>query len=1012
MSSSNRRRRRLFSACLGVLVAFTAAAVDAEVERVEITSREVFAGGADFGDTGPYEKIRGSLFYAVDPDAAANRAVVDLELAPRGADGKVRFRGDFVLLKPVDLERGNGRLLYDVNNRGNLYMLRHINGGSRTNDPSTLADAGNGFLMKQGYALLWSAWNWDVRAGDHRLQIELPIASRDGETIRQRIAAEIVNSFTAEPLPSMPLAWGGSRCYPALDAADNSQAVLTVRDAPDGERQPIADERWRLARIEHGVEVPDPTHLTIDGGIEPGRIYELIYEAQNPRVVGLGLAAVRDAISFFRFDGADRTGTPSPLAVRGAEGSWRSSVERAYMFGVSQSGRFITHMLWQGFHVDEADRMVVDGARIHVAGGGKGGFNHRFAQTTHHPSHLEGNSFPADHPPFNFLPEGWLSDNDVLARAKALGAVPRIIITNNALEYWTRSASLVHTDPTGTVDALFHPSVRYYMTNGAPHGGASSRKPTITEHGRNPLGVGHLQRAMLVNLDRWVTDGVEPPPSRFPRIGSNELITASEHADRFPEIPGMRHPGSNLQPRLVDSGPRFWSDGVFSVVPPKMGETFRTFVPAFDDDGNGVGGIRLPELSVPLGTYQGFNPRSEAAGNPEFLTRFDGSFRVFPTTEDERQRAGDPRRSIEARYASHQEYVDRVAAAANELARQRLLLPEDAGSTIELAGRLEWPPTPVDEAPFWRLGEGRLAPSETTAADAAAAVAELPATYARPEVGAAETTAAPSASPGIGTKVGATAVDFAGGVQVSAEPGLRVLFDGEPVGTTNRREDGLYLTEVSRGRHTITVEKTGFEPQTFDVQVVQRPIEVEVGRFVPVEAADEAAGSSRRGGVEVGSLVVTSAPQNVTVEIAGRVERKTTPQLSIGGLAVGEHELTFSKEGFEPVTSTIAIEPGAENTIHGDLKATAVSVVRHGMGAMRITSKPMSCTIWFRNEIYEKTHDRLNIGKIPAGEYSMVVMIPGRRLATTVLIVDGQRTDVEVSFIKGDDPFVITRVQK
>jgi hypothetical protein len=1031
MSTTRRPRFTRIAFVLGMVV-LTASASLAEVERVEITSREIFAGGAAFGETGAYEKIRGQLFYAVDPDHPANAAVVDLELAPRGSDGMVRFRGDFLLLKPVDLEKGNGRLLYDVNNRGNLYMLRHINGGTRTNDPSSIEDAGNGFLMEQGYALLWSAWNWDVREGDHRLQIDLPVATADGEPIGQRIAAEIVNSFSLEPEPSMSLAWGNSRCYPALDPGDNSDAVLTVRDAPRAERTRIANDRWRFARVENGVVISDPTSIAVDGGVLPGKIYELVYDVTNPRVVGLGLTAVRDAIGFFRFEGADRLGNPSPLARRAADGAWVSTMDTATIFGVSQSGRFITHMLWQGFHVDERERMVFDGARIHVAGGGKGGFNHRFAQTTHHPSHLEGNYFPADHPPFNFAPDGAAADNDVLAKAKRLGAVPKIIIMNNTLEYWTRSASLVHTDPAGTVDADFHPNVRYYMTNGAPHGGAGSRARTVTEHERNPLDVAHLQRAMLVNLDRWVSDGVEPPPSRIPRIDRGELITAESHAQRFPRIPGSRHPGRDLTPPRVDYGAGFFETGIFTEVPPEMGPAYQTLVPAFDSDGNGVGGIRLPELTAPLGTYQGWNPRTADAGAPDFLTRFDGSFWAFTADETDREQSKDPRPSIEARYSGRQDYVNRVAAEARQLQTDGILLESDADAVIELAGRLAWPPEPVDSKPFWRLGDDRLQPSAVVAAAAAPVIvgpvaagmlegSETPAEEPAPVV--AESAVEPVAEPPkpsvaepIGAAVAATTVaagatSFAGGVQISAEPGLDVYFDGELVGTTSAREDGLYLGDVRRGKHVIRVEKDGFLPQTFDVEVVNRPIEVEVSTFIPVAAAS--AGSPRpEDSTRVGSLVVTSAPQNITVEIDGRVEEKRTPQLSIGGLPVGEHVITFRKDGYEPVTSTIVIEPGAENTVHGDLKSTRVEVVHQGMGSLRVISKPMSCTIWFRDEIHDKTHERFNLTKIPAGEYPMLVMIPGRKLSTTVLIVDGQRTTVEVSFMKGDDPFVITRVQK
>ena len=1027
------RSNRQFTFCvlqtilLAILIAATAAA---EVERIEFTSREVFADGMSFGDTGAYEKIRGTLFYAVDPDNLANAAIVDLDLAPRGADGMVRFQGDFLLLKPVDLGKGNGRLLYDVNNRGNLYMLRHINGGMRTNDPSAAEDAGNGFLMEQGYSLLWSAWNWDVVSGDDRLQIELPVATENGASIRQRIAAEIVNSFGREPAPSMPLAWGASRCYPALDAEDNLGAVLTVRDAPDAQRQEIANDRWSFSRLENGVKVSDPTSIWVDGGLLPGKIYELIYEVQNPRVVGLGLAAVRDAIAFFHFEAADHYGNPNPLAIRGVGPERDSAMDLAYIFGVSQSGRFIVHMLWQGFHVDEKDRMVFEGARIHVAGGGKGGFNHRFAQTTHHPSHLEGNYFPADHPPFNFLPEGSPADNDVLTEAKRLDRMPKIIMMNNTLEYWARSASLVHTDPTGTTDAEFHPLVRYYMNNGAPHGGAATRARTITEHERNPLGVANLQRAMLVNLDGWVSEDVEPPPSRYPRIDAGELITASEHANRFPAIPGMRHPGRNLEPPRVDYGPDFWADGIFTNAPPEMGARYQTLVPAFDEDGNGVGGIRLPELAVPLGTYQGWNPRAEEFGAPAYLTRFDGSFWAFPITEAERENTRDPRPSVEARYEGHQDFVNQVAETVLQVETDGFLLPGDAESAIELAGRLAWPPETINVAPHWKTTTERLMPEATitaVAATAAIAVAEIseeptPTVESGVDPGAgspAEATqttavAVPVAAAVAATTVTAEAVSFAGGVQISAEEGLDVFLDGESAGRTTAMEDGLYLGGLKKGRHIIRVEKKGFVAQTFEVDVVSRPIEVEVSKFIPVAAAPAAAAGSPQpaDSMEVGSLVVTSAPQNISVEIDGRVEEKRTPQLSIGGLPVGEHVITFRKDGYEPVTSTITIEPGAENTVHGDLKTTRVEVVHRGKGSLRIISKPMRCTIWFRDEIHDKTHDRFNLSKIPAGEYPMMVMIPGRKLTTTVLIVDGQRTTVEVSFVKGDDPFVITRVQK
>jgi hypothetical protein len=701
---------KLFIICIAYTAFFSifTPQVFARVTRVEILSRGIFANGMRFGSVGAYEKIRGRLHYAVDPNHPPNARIVDLKYAPRNADGMVVFSGDFLLLKPLNLEKSNHRLLYDVNNRGNLYMLRALNNARWSNNPLAPEHAGNGFLMKQGYSLLWSAWNWDVRPGSDRLQIELPIAIKNGKSITQKIAAEIVLSFSGEKIKSMPFAWGNSRCYPVDDADDNSKATLTVRDEPRGKREEIPRSNWRFARLDKERIIPNPTHLYLESGFEPGKIYELIYTAKNPRVVGLGLAAVRDAISFFRYKTKDDHGTLNPLVFRDIDLEFKPDTDKAYIFGISQSGRFITHMIYEGFYVDEEDQMVFDGARIHVAGGGKGGFNHRFAQTTHHPSHLEGNYMPADFFPFNY---GQQKDaltgktGDVLAVAKKLGKVPYIMITNNELEYWTRSASLIHTDIMGKKDAPVHENVRIYMTNGAPHGNAGSRNRGIYEHPLNPLNHSPILRALLVALDRWASKGVEPPPSLYPRIKRRELVTAAEHKKRFPKIPGMRHPGKNLQPPRVYYGDRFWSEGIFSVVPPKMGEPYITLVPNFDSDGNGVGGIRLPELQVPLGTYQGWNPRRPEFGAQNYLGRFEGSFWAFAKIEEERNITGDPRPSIEERYSSKKAYVENIIRAVRRLIKQGFLLKEDGENYIARAKRMAWPPEELQTYPFWKIIE-------------------------------------------------------------------------------------------------------------------------------------------------------------------------------------------------------------------------------------------------------------------------------------------------------------------
>jgi hypothetical protein len=325
--------------------------------------------------------------------------------------------------------------------------------------------------------------------------------------------------------------------------------------------------------------------VMLHSGFEPGHIYELVYQVANPPIVGLGLAAVRDAIFFSHFESSDQDGTPNPLSLAGNDGTPRPDIERAYIYGSSQGGRFIAQMLWQGFHVDESDRMVFDGARIHAAGGGKGAFNHRFAQTSQHMCDLEGVYMPSDFPPFNYLPEdvpGSGGANDLLAEAKRLGKVPRIIITNNEFEYWSRSGSLIHTTLSGEQDVALHPNVRLYFFSGAGHRAAFERERGVCEHPLNRLNVHPSNRALMLVLNQWVSDDVEPPDSRYPRIKAGELITAIDHKKMFPHIPNVHHPGRCFRPARIDYGPHFWSDGVMTKVPPTLGEPYATLVPGCD----------------------------------------------------------------------------------------------------------------------------------------------------------------------------------------------------------------------------------------------------------------------------------------------------------------------------------------------------------------------------------------------------------------------------------------------
>ncbi len=646
--------------------------LSAEVVRMEVQRREPFADGHAFGSTGPYEKLVGRLYLEVSPDDPANQMVMDLKRAPRNARGRVEFWTDFFLLTPKDPARGNRRLLYDVNNRGNKLAVWTFNSGVFQNDPGTLADAGNGFLMRQGYSILWCGWNGDVLPDDkNRLLIGVPVARDNGRTITGKIHVEICRNETALSQPLAWSPWGVPAAYAAVDVNDPS-ARLTMRPSRAKPAVEIPRDRWAFARWEDGRAVPDPRSVYVKDGFRPGWLYELVYVGQDPRVSGLGLAAVRDCVSFFRYAAADGVGTRNPAA---------GAVQRAYLFGISQSGRFVHHFLHEGFNTDEARRAVFDGAIAHVPGAGRGLFNCRFFQATLHGSQHEDNLSPSDAFPFNFTPQ---TDpvtgerGDMLARARASGHVPKLFVVQTSTEYWTRAASLLHTDVEGTRDVDLGPSVRLYLIAGAQHLGAGPPTRGIYQNVQNPLvHRGPLLRALLVALDRWASAGQEPPASRYPRIADKTLVDLKTYRGMFPRIPGVRLPQSLYTPLRLDMGPRWAAEGIADLVPPKVGRPYRTLVPAVDADGNEVAGIHMPDVAVPVGTYVGWNLRGAACGAEGMLARWTGSYFPFAVTAEARRASGDPRPAVRERYPTRSVYLERIAKAAAELQREGFLLPED-----------------------------------------------------------------------------------------------------------------------------------------------------------------------------------------------------------------------------------------------------------------------------------------------------------------------------------------------
>ena len=618
----------LMAAC-ALLVSTSARA---EVTKVTIANRTVVAGGQAFGQVGPYEKLTGTIEFALDPADKHNSRIVDLEHATRGADGRVHFSADLYVLRPVETQKGNGSLLFEIANRGRKGLLGRFNrGAGPAQDPMAAADFGDGFLMKEGYTLVWVGWQFDVQPPFVR--VEAPAANVQG---RARFSF-IVDEKQKEAAP------GDLPAYLPVDPNDRT-AVLTVRDKFWAPPTRVAREKWHFNTQNSRVRI------VLDDGFEPGRIYEIDYPATGAKVVGVGMAAIRDAASAFRYR--------ADMPVRGRS---------AMIFGASQSGRFLREFLHEGFNTDEEDRKAFDLVWPHIAGAGQGSFNERFAMPGY-------NTFSATRFPFTdleqALPDG---SRDGLLSAYRSNQMPKVIYTNTSVEYWGlgRSAALTHLTIDGTKDAALPENVRIYHLAGTQHGEAAfPPTPGAGEALGNPMPQGNVMRALLRAAHQWVESNTRPPDSRHPMLRDQTLVALK--AVGFPAIPGMS------DPRAIE-GPGHTESGHFIALP--------FLVPRVDADGNEVTGIRVPELAVPLATTTGWNFRSQRVGNPATLYPLLGSYVPFARTKIEREARHDPRPSIEERYRDRDEYLGKIRASAAALVSDRFLLQEDVDDVVQRATR-------------------------------------------------------------------------------------------------------------------------------------------------------------------------------------------------------------------------------------------------------------------------------------------------------------------------------------
>lgn len=676
------RMRTLVGGLVGcALAVFQSSAAEARVVRFVVEQRIPFAEGASFGNTGPYERLTGTAYCEVDPSDPLNAGIVDLALAPRNSRGRVEFSTPFFVLKPVDMTRGNGKIFYTANNRGNDALLT----------AKTKADVGlNDFPLRMGYIIADAGWQGDIVPVATRLAANLPVARQpDGSPIVGRMRVEYDDrNMTTDGAFTLNLEGNPAfRSYETADL-DTAHSTLTVRDSVDGPRTLVPADRWSFGRCPTGRQSLTPSTFDIcyADGFRLDKLYELIYPAKNPFVMGLGFATTRDVASFLRYEARDDAGNPNPLAS-----GTGPAIRRIYATGASQTGGYLRELVYQGFNEDEAHRKVFDGVMPTIAGTIRVFINVRFADpNVYADQDVTHDYLLSSYPPFTYAvttdPISGIRDGLL----KRPATDPLIFHVDSATEFWQLYASLNVIDAAGQ-PVPTPPTVRLYFNSSTGHGfttsGLLTPPPGRLARCANPTpsATGDVTRALLVAMDAWADRGVEPPASSYPRVDDGTLVPIADAVRAFPAIPGFKAATVANELAYLNFGPTFnTTGGTITMHPPLVGARYPILVPKPDADGLDVAGIRAMQVRVPLGTSTGWNVRAPGHREPA-LCGLTGSFVPFATTAAERQARRDPRSSLEERYATHQGFVNAVERGARELVERRFLLQEDADRFIEAA---------------------------------------------------------------------------------------------------------------------------------------------------------------------------------------------------------------------------------------------------------------------------------------------------------------------------------------
>lgn len=628
----------------------------ARVEKLEVKVRKPAFAGASFGSTGTYEYVAAVATVRLDPRHAANRAIVDVEKAV-DADGYVRYQTDVVLLRPAQADKASRVLVFDVANRGNKLALGRLNDGATQFE--TAAQAGNGWAMRQGHALLWVGWQGDVPLGDAGTTVgtRFPVATERGQAITGTSLEEFVFDDTAAVS-------NAKLTYPAA-TPDPAKAVLTVRARPDAPATVLAASAWRYASAGEIV-------ITRAAGFDGGAIYQFTYEARDPMVMGLGFAAVRDVVAFLKSDARDADGRVYPLA------DMRPEVTVA--LGISQSGRFLRDFVWMGFNAAPEGGRVLDGAMPVISGSRKSFTNARWAQPGRYSRQHEDHFFPGDQFPFSYAtstdPVSGRTDG-IFARCREGNTCPKTMHVDSNLEFWQARASLVVTDGAGRALAL-PDDVRAYLMASTQHGPSSKPEAGICQQLNNPANQSTAVRALMKALIDWSRSGKAPPASRFPTLAGSALVPPTRAAMGFPDLSplGVNFPTVINGLTVVDHG----------VVPPRPdpAKRYEVLVPRTDADGHDVAGVRLPDVEAPLATHSGWGLRKAGFAEGD-LCGLNGVYVPFAATAAERNAKRDPRPSVAERYPTRDAYAQRVKAAADRVVADGFMLEEDVARWVQRA---------------------------------------------------------------------------------------------------------------------------------------------------------------------------------------------------------------------------------------------------------------------------------------------------------------------------------------